>query len=503
MTKKKPAEKVLPLKKALPKIKKPAPSPVQVPTLAPGEPFQIPRGMRDILPADEPYWALLMSKAEVLARSFGYGRIETPILEHKGLFVRAVGAGTDIVTKEMYSFVDQGGDELTLRPEGTAAIARAYISHGMLNLPQPVKLWYSGPFFRREKPQAGRFRQFHQWGLEILGDTHSILDTEVILIAMNLFAELNLPVALHLNSLGCVSCRGNYRQALTSFYQGKRELLCAVCRQRLEQNPLRLLDCKEPQCEMLKEGAPVIVDILDEGCRDHFMKVLEYLDDAGIAYQLDNQLVRGLDYYNRTVFEIFPIAEDGKQNTPHQSKLDAGQAENREKTEEQSSQHKGDEEDPSSVIHPPSSGSQSALGGGGRYDGLIEMLGGRPTPAVGCSLGLERVVSYMKARNAALSATLLPKVFVAQLGDVARRKALTLWAEIRREVPAAASLSKDGLKAQLEIANRLGVRFAVIIGQKEIMDGTAIVRDMEAGIQEIVDVGKVVGDIKKKLGNGG
>lgn len=458
----------------------------------PGESLQPPRGMRDILPTDEPFWTLVKEKAEALSHAFGYGFIATPLLEHRSLFVRGVGSSTDIVQKEMYCFKDQGGDELCLRPENTAAIARAYVSHGMLNLPQPVKLWYMGSFFRRERPQSGRFREFHQWGVEVLGDTHPVLDAEVISIALNLFSDLALPVRLEINSIGCEQCRNIYKEELLKFYSPKAELLCETCKVRLEQNRLRLLDCKEPQCELLREGAPQITDMLCEPCRDHFMRVLEYLDELSITYNLNPLIVRGLDYYNRTVFEIFPLSEDGTQKT-----------ENGEKTEEKDAENKGDEEDPSSVSRPLSSGSQSALGGGGRYDGLVEQLGGRPAGAVGFSLGLERIVALMRASESSRTAPRASRIFIAQLGDGARRRALSLWHALLREVPTVTALSKDGLKAQLEIANRLGVRYVIIIGQKELLDQTAIIRDMEAGIQEVIDWGKVVSEIKKKLGNVG
>src|SRR3989338_3914823 len=368
----------MPKKKAVKKISKakkipsPKPKAAVVPVVTvpekPKEPLQAPRGMRDILPSDEYLWRTVKEKAGKLSRGFGYGEIVTPILEHKSLFVRGVGTGTDVVQKEMYSFKDQGGDELCLRPENTAAIGRAYINHGMANLPQPVKLWYLGPFFRRERPQAGRYRQFHQWSLEVLGDPHPVLDAEIISIAFAFFQELKLPVTLEINSIGCEQCRGVYKEELLKFYGSKRELLCESCKVRLETNRLRLLDCKEPQCELLKEGAPSLPDSLCEACRDHFMKVLEYLDEIGVPYNLNSHIVRGLDYYNRTVFEIFPVITEDR--TQHTEDGDKGKTEGLDETVKIN-------EDPSSVFSPPfSGGAQSALGGGGRYDGLVEQLGG-------------------------------------------------------------------------------------------------------------------------------
>ncbi|MDO8505126.1 MAG: histidine--tRNA ligase [bacterium] len=491
MTKKKVVKKFIkPKKLALPKPKVvviPVPPAPPVPE-KPKEPLQAPRGMRDILPADEYLWRTVKEKAEKFSRAFGYGEIVTPILEHKGLFVRGVGSGTDVVQKEMYSFKDQGGDELCLRPEGTAAVARAYINHGMYNLPQPVKLWSLGPLFRRERPQAGRYRQFHQWSLEVLGDPHPVLDAEVISIAYSFFKELKLPVTIEMNSIGCEQCRGGYKEELVKFYGSKRELLCESCKTRFESNRLRLLDCKEPQCELLKEGAPSLPDSLCEACRDHFMKVLEYLDEIEVPYNLNSHIVRGLDYYNRTVFEVFPVKQEVQDAVaPEPILLPDGMEKPLDVPQEEAKEM----------------GAQSALGGGGRYDGLVEQLGGRPTPAVGFSIGLERVIAFLRTCSGGkepLEDT--PRIFIAQLGDVARRKALSLWHTLSSEVPVVAALSKDGLKAQLEIANRLQVRYAIIIGQKEIIDKTAIIRDMEAGMQEVVDYNKLVNEIKKKLAGG-
>lgn len=487
--KKKSTKKPLKHKKVQAKAKAPlAQAPVAPAEVIPKVPelLQTVKGMRDILPNEEALWTAVQNTASSVSGAFGYSRIETPMLEHKALFVRGVGSTTDVVQKEMYCFKDQGGDEVCLRPEGTAAVARAYINHGMLNLPQPVKLWYLGPFFRRERPQAGRYRQFHQWSVEVFGDEHPVLDSEVISVAVAFFRDLSIPVNVEINSIGCTQCRGGYKEELFKFYNPKQELLCEACKTRLQTNRLRLLDCKEPQCELLKEGAPQITDFLCEACRDHFMRVLEYLDEVGVSYTLNPYIVRGLDYYNRTVFEIFgnsdapPAAKEENVSPPPTD----GSAENPAVPETQP------EEKP--VV------GRIALGGGGRYDGLVSELGGRPTPAVGFSMGLERIVSVLKA-NGKITSQRAPRIFIAQLGDAARRKVLSLWHALYKDVPVVAALSKDGLKAQLEIANRLQVRYAIIIGQKEILDQTAIIRDMEAGIQEVVDYNKVVSEIKKKV----
>ncbi|MBI4458124.1 histidine--tRNA ligase [Candidatus Uhrbacteria bacterium] len=415
------------------------------------------RGMKDILPSEQKYWLHVRDAAEPLAAAYGYDRIDTPILEETGLFVRSVGKQTDIVEKEMFSFIDAGGENVSLRPEATASIVRSYINHGMFNQPQPVKLFYWGPMFRHERPQSGRFREFHQFGFEVLGDKHPVLDAEIILIAHLFFKELGIKTAVQINSLGCPTCRPTYLAELTNYYRAKRSQLCENCKRRLLKNPLRVLDCKEAGCAALKDGAPQIVDSLCEECKNHFMRVLEYLDEIQVPYVLNPHLVRGLDYYTKTVFEIWPADE--------------------------------------------TESSQSALGGGGRYDGLVEVLGGRPTPACGFAIGIERAILQLKSANIEPSVRNKPDIFMAQLGDVARRKVVPLFEELRKAgINVASSFSKDSLKSQLEIANRLGSRYTLIIGQKEVLDGTVLIRDMEAGMQEIVDYNRAVGEMKKKLG---
>lgn len=419
---------------------------------------QLLRGMKDVLPSEEKYWDFIFDTIRGLGKSFGYGRIETPVLEETSLFVRSVGRDTDIVEKEMYSFQDPGGENVSLRPEATASIARAYISHGMLNLPQPVKLWYWGPMFRHDRPQSGRYRQFHQFGFEALGEESPTVDAQLIVILSDFFKEVGLPITVQVNSLGTPESRQAFKTELVSYYRSRRGQLCDNCKKRLNKNPLRLLDCKEDGCQSIRNEAPQIIDWLDDDSKNHFMKVLEALDEAEVPYVLNPFLVRGLDYYTRTVFEIWP---------------------------------EGDEEE----------ARQNALGGGGRYDLLIEMLGGRPTPACGFAIGIERVVSRLKSEEVAVPEPAAPEIFFAQLGEQARIKALALFEEFRKAgVPLAEAFSKESLKAQLEIANKLGVKFALILGQKEVLDGTILIRDMEAGIQEIVDQKKIVREVQKKLG---
>lgn len=415
------------------------------------------RGMKDILPSEQKYWFFVRDSIESLAGSYGYDRIDTPTMEETGLFVRSVGKQTDIVEKEMFSFVDQGNENVTLRPEATASIVRAYVNHGMFNQPQPVKLYYWGPMFRYDRPQSGRYREFHQFGFEVLGEKHPVLDAELILLAHLFFREIGIKTSVQVNSIGCQVCRPAYLTELTAYYRTKRNQLCENCKRRLAKNPLRVLDCKEQGCIAVKEGAPQIVDSLCEECKHHFTRVLEYLDEMQVPYVLNPYLVRGLDYYTKTVFEIWP-AEDTES-------------------------------------------SQNALGGGGRYDALVELLGGRPTPACGFACGVERAILQLKALNIEPPPRHRPDVFLAQLGDSARRKVFTLFEDLRRNgVTVAANFSKDSLKSQLEVANRMGARYTLIIGQKEVLDGTILIRDMEAGMQEIIDYNKAASEMKKKLG---
>jgi histidyl-tRNA synthetase len=426
--------------------------------------YSLLRGMHDILPKEEKYWKSLYHAAENLAEHFQFGRLETPLLEENSLFVRSIGRGTDVVDKEMYSFEDRDGNKVALRPENTASVVRAYIMHGMWNSIQPVKMWYWGPMFRHDRPQAGRFRQFHQVGFETIGDGDPVQDAELILIAHNFYKDLGLPVEVHINSIGMPEERQKYKTALVEYYRSKRSYLCDDCKQRLTKNPLRLLDCKQEKCQPVKEEAPQIIAWLEEESKNHFMKVLEYLDELSVPYVLKPSLVRGLDYYTRTVFEIYPVM---------------GESQNGEQ------------------------GSQSALGGGGRYDLLVEEMGGKPAPAAGFSLGIERSASalrqYFDAQQIKFGNVQFD-AFMAQLGDQARRRALKTVNELRNSgLKVAYNFSKNSLKSQLETANSLQVPYALILGQKEVQDGTIIIRDMESGVQEIVDQKKVESILKKKI----
>lgn len=449
------------LKKSSDPAKKPvdAKPAAETPTPKKGmQPISLIRGMRDILPADQAVWKRIYEVYNRVAEAYGYERIDTPLIEEQSLFVRGVGKVTDIVEKELFQWETPGGETIALRPEGTASVVRAYVQHGMLNLPQPVKMFYTGPMFRYERPQAGRFRQHFQGGFECIGEADPVIDAQLMIISWNILRELGLDPIVRVNSLGSVESRANYKNALVAYFRSKRAQLSEEDKKRLLKNPLRLLDSKEPGMQELKAEAPQIVDWLDEESKSHFMRVLEYLDEVGVPYQLDPYLVRGLDYYTKTVFEWYAASDDQEL-------------------------------------------AQSALGGGGRYDDLVEQLGGRPaTPAAGMALGLDRIASRLKEKEGEGEHVKKVDVFLAQLGELGRKRALALFEEFRKEgITVAESFAKTSLKSQMELANRRGARWTILIGQKETLDGTALLRDMDSGTQEIVDVKKAVGEIKKKM----
>ncbi|MBX4211365.1 MAG: histidine--tRNA ligase [Candidatus Yanofskybacteria bacterium] len=419
--------------------------------------FQAPKGMHDILPEDQKYWRYILKKAESLLEDYGFEKISTPIVESTDLFLRSVGEATDIIDKEIYSFKSKGGDELTLRPEGTAPVVRAYLENGMQVRPHPVKLYYVEPMFRHDQPQQGRYRQFHQLGIETLGDSSEAVDAELLFLAYKILNSIGLEgYNVHVNSIGDANCRPGYLRALKDYYKSRAKKVCENCRERMKENILRVLDCKEEGCQEVMKEAPQIMDFLDQECKNHFKHVLEFLDEAKIPYILNPHLVRGLDYYTRTVFEFLP--------------------------EENAT-------------------SQSTVLAGGRYDKLVEMLGGPKTPAAGWAMGLERLVLALKEKNINVPEIgLKPKVFLSQLGEVAKRKSLILYEEIRKAgIEIKSSLGRDSIKAQLRIANRLGVKFALIFGQKEALDNTVILREMDAGVQETIPLEKIVDELKKRL----
>jgi len=384
----------------------------------------------------------VQQRAAEVCRLYGYERIDTPAFEDYGLFARADASGTDLVEKEMYVFEDRSGQQLTLRAENTAPVCRAYVEHGMSNLPQPVRLYYLGATFRYERPQAGRYRQHHQFGCEALGDASANLDVEVIELALQFLSSLGLrQLKVLLNSIGCRQCQPEYVKVLRRHYEALAGEVCDDCRIRMVRNPLRLLDCKEPACKLIADAAPRISDYLCPECEAHFHEVQEQLQALEVPFTLNHKLVRGLDYYTRTVFEILPQRE----------------------------------------------GSQSAIVGGGRYDGLIEQIGGKPTPGVGFATGIERIILNLKEQQLGVPPLPAPRVYLAHMGDAARLATVALARSLRNAgIGVVASTGGKSLKAQLRHANSLGTRYTIILGDDEIRSGTAVVRDMALNQQESV-----------------
>ncbi|MBI2623606.1 MAG: histidine--tRNA ligase [Candidatus Liptonbacteria bacterium] len=419
--------------------------------------LQEPKGMHDVLPVDEGYWSRIEGAARELADAYGFRRIDTPILEFAEVFRKTEGEASDVFAKEMYTLKTRGGDLLALRPEHTPPVMRAYLGHSLGRLGQPQKLFSMGPVFRHDNPQFGRYRQFTQFDFDVIGGSNDpIYDAQVILLFLRLFAMLKVKgVVLKLNSIGCRVCQPLYRRQLVAYYRNHEKKLCQNCIRRAKTNPLRLLDCKEPGCAELREHAPNMLDKLCATCSTHFKGVLEYMDELKVSYVLENTLVRGLDYYSRTVFEIFTEGE-GKE---------AG-----------------------------------ALAGGGRYDYLAEFLGGHATPGVGCAASIERIIPVMKAQGVVPPSKARTAVFVAHAGDLAKRRSFRFVEELRRAgIHIKEALAKESLKAQLKSADREEAHLALIFGQKEIYEGTVIVRDLKSGLQETVSLDRIVEEIKKRL----
>ncbi|MSQ14095.1 MAG: histidine--tRNA ligase [Dehalococcoidia bacterium] len=415
-------------------------------------PFKSPRGIRDLLPDQQPLWRHVEDVAKETARRFGYQRIDTPVFEQAGLFVRGVGQGTDIVEKEMYVFKDRGDEELALRPEGTAPVCRAYLEHGMASLPQPVRLYYLSPIFRYERPQAGRYRQHHQFGVEAVGDGDAAVDAEIIELGWRFTQALGLrDLTLVLNSIGDKACRPAYLDSLREHYRTRLADVCTDCRMRYERNILRVLDCKrtDSKCQEVAESAPRISERLCDACRAHWRQLVSFIEALGIPYRVNHRLVRGLDYYTRTVFEI----------------------------------------------QPPDEGSQSTILAGGRYDGLIEELGGRPTPGIGFGTGIERLVANLERQGKETDvAAARPDALVAYMGAAAKEHAIKLASELRQQ-GLSVLLAPPGksLKGQLRHADALHARAVLILGEDELTSGTVSVKDLATGEQQRVERGEVGG----------
>jgi histidyl-tRNA synthetase len=404
--------------------------------------YQAPRGTQDILPEDAVAWRHVERCAEATARRFGYGEIRTPTFEETGLFLRGVGEGTDIVEKEIYNFKDKGGTDIALRPEGTASIVRAYLQHGMASRPQPVKLYALLTAFRYDRPQAGRYREFRQFDIEAIGDADPLVDAEVITVLWRFLEDLGLrDLTIQLNSIGDPACRPQYVRALVAYYEAHEADLCGDCKRRLRTAPLRLLDCKKPGCQPLADAAPRTVEFLCGPCEAHFGSLKAYLAATGLPFELTPRLVRGLDYYTRTVFEVVP----------------------------------------------PKVGSQATIGGGGRYDGLAEIIGGKPTPGVGFAAGLDRIILNMREQGVILPSPETPDIYFAPLGDDAKLVAAKLAEEARREGLAAVVGTGDrSMRARMRQASSSGARLAVILGEDELRQEQATVKDLSGGEQQAV-----------------
>jgi histidyl-tRNA synthetase len=401
------------------------------------EKITAPKGTYDILPEDQPVRRWVIGRAERVFARYGYGRLDTPIFEETRLFVRGVGESTDIVRKEMYTFEDLGGRSMTLRPEGTAPAARAYVEHGMRTRPQPVKLWYHWPMFRYESPQSGRYRQHYQLGVEAFGSQSPALDAEVIGVLAAVYREVGLRgIELRLNSMGCRECRPGYVDLLRSFLESKQAELCGDCVERTRLNPLRTFDCKVPGCHDVMRQAPRITDSLCPACAEHHQRVKLHLEQQVISFSEDHTLVRGMDYYTRTTFEFT-----------------------------------------SSVL-----GAQSGVGGGGRYDNLVESIGGPDIPGVGFGTGVERILLALSRSEADLPVFAGPTVYVVALNDEARTEAFGLVHELR-SAGVSSELDHLGrsLKGQMRQATTLKARFAAILGESELSEGTVTLKDLSTG----------------------
>ncbi len=406
-----------------------------------------PRGMYDLLPDDIRRWQYLEDIGRQLFRRYGYHEVRTPLVEETQLFARGIGESTDIVTKEMYTFADRKGRSLSLRPEGTASIVRAYVEHKLYTQRPFAKFYYIGPMFRYERPQAGRNRQFYQMGAEAIGSASPLVDFEIIHLSYSFFAKLNFrEFVLIINSLGCSKDRPRFAEALRAYYADKAPMLCDDCRKRLDRSPLRLLDCGVENCKGLAAAAPTTQQYLCGDCAQHLETLQALLEEANLKYRLDRRLVRGLDYYTRTVFEI---------------------------------QH-------------PALGARSAICGGGRYDNLVEEIGGPPTPAAGFSIGLEAALVALQGENIEVPPEARPDAFICSVGEQAVREAALLAIQLR-EAGFFVEFDYEGrsLKAQMKLANKLGARFAFILAEKELAEHSARLKDMSTGEESVVPLGEV------------
>ena len=403
--------------------------------------INIPKGTKDVLPADSYKWQYIEDTAREVARAFNISEIRTPTFEYTELFSRGVGETTDVVNKEMYTFEDKGGRSITLKPEGTAGAARLFIENGLASSPLPLKAYYIIPAFRYERPQAGRLREFHQFGIEVFGSDGYYADAEVILAASLFLERLGVKTRLELNSIGCPECRAEYNKALKEYFRPHLSDMCETCRSRFDKNPLRMLDCKEEGCKKFTAGAPAILDYLCPDCKAHFEGVKRLLTAEGVEFTVNPRIVRGLDYYTRTVFEFV-----------------------------------------SDRI-----GAQGTVCGGGRYDGLIGQLGGKPTPAIGFAAGIERLMLLMENTGLSFGESQKPRIYIAGMDEKSREAAFRLASQLRKEgISAETDSMNRSLKAQLKYADKLGAEYVAVIGETELADGGVNLKEMKSGNQEFV-----------------
>ena len=412
------------------------------------------KGTLDILPSESYKIQYLEAAMRETAENFGFFEIRTPVFEHTELFQRGVGETTDVVQKEMYTFDDKGGRSITLRPEGTAGAVRAYLEHGVFNDGAPQKMSYITSCYRYEKPQAGRLREFHQFGVENFGSVSPSADAEIISLAKEIFDYLGVKnISLEINSIGCPECRKNYHKALKEYFESKKEMLCETCLERLDKNPMRILDCKNPDCKKISENAPVVIDYLCDECKQHFESVKNQLDAMGIEYKVNPTIVRGLDYYTRTVFEF--VADE--------------------------------------------IGAQGTVCGGGRYDGLVEELGGSPTPACGFGLGLERLLLLMEKQGVPFPERKKCDLYIVSMDEKSTLKAAEMGYALRKE---GMSVQYDvvgrSLKAQMKYANKIGAVYTMVLGESELDSGKAKIKNMEDGSEEEICLDSFISDFQTK-----
>ncbi len=415
-----------------------------------------PKGTNDFLPGESEKWQYIEQLCRQVCAEYGYKEIRLPMFEHTEVYLRSVGETSDIVEKEMYSFEDKGLTHVTLRPEGTAGTVRAFLENRLYADPQPTKLYYMGPMFRYDKPQAGRYRQFNQFGIEVFGADHASIDAEVITLAIEIFKRLGLNgLSVKINTVGCAECRPKHMEELKTYFRQHEEQLCETCRDRLERNPLRILDCKEAGCKEVAKGAPTTIEAACDNCSSHFNQLLEYLDAVGISYEIDINLVRGLDYYVRTAFEV--------------------------------------------VINSVGS-AQNALCGGGRYNGMVEQFGGDDMPGIGYAMGMERLLLTLKEQGIELPVGNHPEVYIAPLGDTAQKEAFVLTQALRsKNIYTEKDYLGKSLKAQMKAADRFQVKYCVIIGDSELEKGIAVVREMATGEQHEVPLAQLVENLEGRL----